>query len=353
MAYLRCTGTPGGSLKLRTAQGEIASFETNNANLLQEVKCEINATGGNGTPDNPNPIVGYSSANITRCGVNLWDEEWELGSINTTTGAKSDAVDKIRSKNNISIISGIRYSMVKPSGKQLFILFYDSTDTIVPYAVVSGDTAQLFNSCVLIGNDVANATFTVPSGTAYALFRIDSTNSYGNNISLCYPSTDTTYHPYNGQTYAIAFGQTVYGGVLDVTRGKLHVTWERVDLGTLEWFPISNAYYADIVGKKAGIGNLICENYPVYDVTPSLADMPDKMIKGGSSDNRVYIKDSSYSDAATFKTAMNGVMLACELATPFDIDLTPVQIEQLLGKNNVYHDGNGDTEVKYLEVVRN
>ena len=37
--------------------------------------------------------------------------------------------------------------------------------------------------------------------------------------------------------------------------------------------------------------------------------------------NYVYIRDVDYTDAATFKTAMSGVMLYYELATPIEIPL--------------------------------
>ena len=60
------------------------------------------------------------------------------------------------------------------------------------------------------------------------------------------------------------------------------------------------------------------------------------------------ITDERYSTEAALTTALDNVYMTYPLATPFDIDLTPVQIEQLLGKNNVWHDANGDTEVKYL-----
>jgi hypothetical protein len=55
----------------------------------------------------------------------------------------------------------------------------------------------------------------------------------------------------------------------------------------------------------------------------------------------------------TQEQANTPVELVYKIATPFDIDITPEQIEALVGVNNVWHDGNGDTEVKYLEVVRN
>ena len=53
---------------------DICTFETTLAEPLQSVIVNVLATGGNGTPDNPNPINGYTEANITRCGVNLFDK---------------------------------------------------------------------------------------------------------------------------------------------------------------------------------------------------------------------------------------------------------------------------------------
>ena len=42
----------------------------------------------------------------------------------------------------------------------------------------------------------------------------------------------------------------------------------------------------------------------------------DKVIAFGGANNYVYVSDSSYTDASTFKSAMNGAMLYYELATP-------------------------------------
>ena len=55
---------------------------------------------------------------------------------------------------------------------------------------------------------------------------------------------------------------------------------------------------------------------------------------------------TSTADLRTF-LASNLLEVAYELATPFDIDLTPVQIRALVGENNVFADC-GQTEVKYL-----
>ena len=47
---------------------DICTFETTLAEPLQSVLVNVEATGGNGTPDNPNPINGYTEANITANG---------------------------------------------------------------------------------------------------------------------------------------------------------------------------------------------------------------------------------------------------------------------------------------------
>ena len=59
-----------------TASGDIATFETDLELPLKSAVCNINATqSGTGTPSpsNPRAISGFSSLDITRCGVNLFD----------------------------------------------------------------------------------------------------------------------------------------------------------------------------------------------------------------------------------------------------------------------------------------
>ena len=75
--------------------------------------------------------------------------------------------------------------------------------------------------------------------------------------------------------------------------------------------------------------------------------MDDKTCKGNRSQgDYFYIRDVAYSDATTFKQAMNGVQLVYELATPQTYQLTPVEVKTLLGLNNVWAD-TGDVEVQY------
>ena len=60
------------------------------------------------------------------------------------------------------------------------------------------------------------------------------------------------------------------------------------------------------------------------------------------------VKDDNYDDATTeeFRAAMTGVQFVYELAEPIEIQLTPQQVNSLLGANNIWAD-TGDTEVEY------
>ena len=161
----------------------------------------------------------------------------------------------------------------------------------------------------------------------------------------------------NGTTHTISLGSTYYGGVLDVTRGKLRVTHERVDLGTLNWNtswystePPLGRIYAQISYKKNGRDNLICEAYPLALASDSY--MGDLTITGNVGNKFIYIRDTSFNTGADLVASLNGVYLVYELATPIEVDVTPEQISALLGVNNISSDAVGDVEVEYKDSIQ-
>jgi hypothetical protein len=54
---------------------------------------------GDPSPTNIRPISGWSACNVVRNGVNIWDEEWEVGAIGYANGQNVSTTDRIRSKN--------------------------------------------------------------------------------------------------------------------------------------------------------------------------------------------------------------------------------------------------------------
>ena len=165
----------------------------------------------------------------------------------------------------------------------------------------------------------------------------------------------------NSTPITVSFGQTVYGGVLDVTRGKLTVTHGIVDLGDLNWnyqadqlrFATQGLYnLIKPLASHNDVVNAICTDYVPTDYNTLTASKPDNSFAEYITGQYFYVIDKRYTDAAVFKSAVAGVKLVYELATPFDIDLTPVQINAIVGSNSVSSDTNGNTTVQFKDSIQ-
>lgn len=160
----------------------------------------------------------------------------------------------------------------------------------------------------------------------------------------------------SGDDTTVNLGRTVYGGTLDVTTGELIVTHGIVDLGTLTWIKQTDTpnyvvfTQANPVLSRAYNYNFICTQYATAQKTRQ------ELLNGeiGTSNaalSNICIRDDSKEDLteAQFKTAMGGVMLVYELATPQTFTLTPTQVLTLLGQNYVSHDGGGTISLVYIK----
>ena len=169
-----------------------------------------------------------------------------------------------------------------------------------------------------------------------------------------------------GSTITTNLPQTVYGGVLDVVSGKLK-PWGIVDLGTLTWLKsgISNRFYSDSLEgiiKKAEVtpyapstvkANVASSNYKTVNGYDGYNGTINNAVSTCYFNDKTYVQinDQSKYDSMTaneFKTAMNGVQLVYELATPTEIQLTPTEVNTLLGSNNIWADA-GTVEVEIGE----
>ena len=119
--------------------------------------------------------------------------------------------------------------------------------------------------------------------------------------------------------------------------GKHDDKMSLVDLGTLNWTRSNNngswtnyMFFAKIENMLAGTKNIMLGKYQLTDIPYYSSAFPDKMINTTSSSNYLYIRDDSYTDAATFKTAMSGVMLLYEKATPTITEADPYQQIQVV-----------------------
>lgn len=145
------------------------------------------------------------------------------------------------------------------------------------------------------------------------------------------------YEPYNPHSYPLdpslqlrGVPQLGTGNVLyydgDTYRcdGRVVRKYGIVDLGGLSWTYSNSHFYANMPSDAKltfSNGNKgVCGKYTVYQVAASTFNTLDKAAIIGSSNmsgtNRIFVNDSAYTDAATFKTAMSGVYLVYELDTP-------------------------------------
>ena len=158
-------------------------------------------------------------------------------------------------------------------------------------------------------------------------------------------TSDYTTYPVSWQTEA----GTVYGGVVDVTTGKLTVTHTRIDLGSLSWGTGSGGaarFVATPNPIAKGSSTIICEVLQTSTNTAIYAGSVDKAI-AVHTNGTIWVRDTDYTDKDDFKTAMDGKYAVYELATPIEYDLTPVEITALVGTNNIWGDTNGNAEVEY------
>ena len=321
-----------------------------NAVLKLTTNFQVNSGSTLTTPvipfENICPISGWDEVNVYVRGINIWDEEWEIGSFSSSTGGKTSSNDYIRSKNMIRILPNTQYFSQFSNGTMNLVLFYDAEQNYLGYDYVMG-----------IGNP---SVFTTPSNAYYMNFRMSSTygTTYNHNVSINYPSTDTAYHAYNGQTYTIDLDGTRYGGTLDVKTGVLTVKWYGADLGNqaLNWgYDNSFNFFYYNTGsslsilpkmKNASTNTFICSIYEFGGSNSADSAMANASTGAYRHGTYIYIKDTRFTDVNTFKTAMDGVILVYELDTPQVVQLTAQQVKMLVGENNVWSDV-GEVEVTY------
>lgn len=337
MAYYKCGQvyvSSNSNVEIATASGAIATFNTSLALPLVSLKVEIKPQQASGTPtpSSPLPITGFTGANITHIGINQWDEQWENGEI-SPTGTVNPSESSICSKN---------FNRCKPNTTYYFrntanVAFYDINQTFISRSYIHNNTA------------------TTPVNAYYFKFDNRSMATYNIDISINYPSTDTSYHAYTGTTYPISWqteAGTVYGGYVDWELGKLVIDCQIIDGGDLTWFYQSeyNVFYDKTFTIKDNSTFMLCD---IYEFKGSIYRMTDKSC-GYIFTKRIAVMDSTYNgDESAFQMAMSGHKFVYQLATPIEIDLPttmPNTIKTRGGTESIFADC-GDVELQYKKIV--
>lgn len=183
-----------------------------------------------------------------------------------------------------------------------------------------------------VGNTVkVKNTYTVEEGIYYPIFTLNSGKVKIENIQIELNSTATDYEPYTENKIDLLSTQELNGingvndyiEVIDKGNGSYDLkktkNIDSVDLGTLDWAAdganFSSGSISSVIKLPAddnSVGNYTCQKYVNVALDKSFVDGD----FGVNSSGYLYFRNSAYTTAAAFKTAMNGVILYYQLKTP-------------------------------------
>lgn len=367
----------GTARQLKTVSGlplPIASYKSNSKLPIQNLSLSINPTqsgSGDPAPDNIRPITGVSEENVYRTGKNLIGmASLNKGSVVVTDGVATGTSNQFKQAfdtpngflpnfpfkpNTVySFSADVKYeaSTSTSYGLNIRALYTDGTyENMKRIPLNTPDYVRVG------GVSASNKTLKA----IYCAYNSGASNQlWMKNVQIEEASLPTDYEAYQGNTYTIALGNTYYGATLDVTSGKLVCnTWYHIyttaklygnygpDNKPLYYFETDNPNIVP-AGNANQSGILIC-NYFKKTTGSTSANLKNNEIRTQESanSNRLFFRWDNAESLSDINTAFSTTPLQVilELATPIEIDLTPTQINFLLGSNNIWHDGNGDVEV--------
>ena len=324
----------------------------------------VQAGSGDPSPTNIRPITGRTGCSVVRTGKNLFNptaihENEYINSNGVITSNNSYAYsDKIKVFPNT--LYSIQQNRVN-NGTNVSIAYYNN-DTFIRREVVIISGVPQFVS----------ASFTTPDNCNY--IAVSSFGKNATNIQL-EQGTMTTYEPYTATTIDVSWQSeagTVYGGTLDVISGLLTVTDFLYIYDGSEPFSKSgtalNGFYNNLFSSVPPHNWFKMRNYS--GALGTLTDEMSSMFKM-TNDASVYRNNYGYlmldtgmnfscdpdvfgTTVDSFKTKLaelynsgNPVSVYAEILNPQTYQLTPQQINTLLGSNNIYSDVGSIADVQY------
>ena len=285
------------------ASGSIAEFDDGSNKPMSKCIVEINAVqsgSGDPSPTNIRPISGFNEGNVTILPNDY--KKYFNGLLNGTYGfVDLGTLDYQK----FTVAQG---TLFRSSDVPNFTANFNFVDFICS------------NYTTVLSVERANKTISVGLNNTSKFDIIDNNysdaTSFKNSVSGVYviyplatpitPTITTTQYntlakAFSGDSVSVSWQSqagTVYGGNIDLVSGVLTLT--HANIASYDGETLSSTWISD---------------RDVYSV-------------GG--------------------TPTTGAQVVYELATPLTYQLTPIQVNSLLGINNVWNDTNGETEVKYI-----
>ncbi len=348
-------------------QGITHKFETDSETAYQKTVptgaklMSVKSIGGHSEVID-GEIVSAGTEEIVEQGKNSWDEVWGIGSINTSSGNDEGSKEAIYSKSYTPIIPNSTYIFVYAGSDKIENVktrFYDHNKKYIGYNDNNGQIVY------------PNRAFITPLNAFYVRFTLPPMygNVYKNDIALIAGSSGD-YSPFHQTGYPIPEAiRNLPGYGWSAGTAKNYVDYENkryvqcvdsVDLGTLTWTKGESVSFKthQLAGQKPSKSydiapNIFCSKY----LTKTQNELWGKLsVTGISATSNVggyiYVNDTSYTDATTFKQTMSGIMLYYELATPIVTDISNLidddflrNIEVESGGSITFKGGNDDYRI--------
>lgn len=304
--------------------------------------------------ENEMPIIGTNSVDLNITGVNVWDEQWEIGKLTDTGGLDNTVTNCIRTVNYIPIKSATQYRAV--NSQTLSVRYYNKNKEYIS------------RLDVLPGQE-----FTTPANAYYMKFFVASNYGieYNNDISINYPSTKTAYYKYSKHSSSnnIDFNRTYYGGDWDVISGEYTKTYEYLEFdgsGDEEWriegegtnlqkFIIPLALPADS-NLQVGASDKFSNRF-VYSSSSAenqtWGNMKIDINAVFYDSDQVFSSTETDSSSALYKfkdwLRQHPVQICYKLANTQTLHFNPTELKNPIGYNNIWTN-SGNLKIIYLDT---
>ena len=383
------SGEYGGS-----GSGEIVSFETDSENVFSKLQVDglepTQEGSGDPSPSNVRPIRGHSEVDVNVVGKNFLEVKKGVSGtvegVTATVNEDGSITLNGTSTRDVVVIGNLATGFFTAGAAQ------NDGKKHIPngqYIITTGLTTNIGVRLQVYGTNQSSGVggiSTIIQTTVESTLTIDDTYTYNyarlfveagtyDNVTIkpmirFASETDSTYEPYQGQTHTTALGRTVYGGMVDIVSGVL--TEKRFSfLGSaLAQSAISSISTSDgktrfwLYRSLKTHGKILCNQFEsitenVYtnfytnytigiydDPTPSQTYPQSFAICAPSS-----VVGTTATEIYSWLQS-SGVEFVAYLATPQTYQLTPQQVNTLVGTNNVWSE-QGNIELSYHIPITN
>lgn len=312
------------------------------------------------------PIYGHDEVDVVHTGKNLLNPKPYSGlgynlAVGTSVNLTEASIEVTQNSNGFSFPVSVNWGMydfkTAPllSGTYRIRIQSETTYSRITVYVIKTDGTTRDVAYNMYGAGTLTTTKTVEQGeyivVASGLSVAGTQTMINPQIEL--GSTATDYEPYQGRTITETLPQTVYGGTLDVVTGELvvdrkYAVIDNPSLWTVTSGTTNFRYTYSFDDRKlfsTSTEGFICSCFQV-------GNNENNVRWRGANDTTFGIVSTTMSLADVQAITESGSFAICyELATPQTYQLTPQQINSLLGTNNVWSDDADHVEVIFLKSI--